>query len=99
MTFPANSAVVELNQRLSHIAMEWLEPLAPDSAMAWNAFDPIFEQREYGEAHNIPFKATQGGKESLYPEYQLKIGEFVREEAAEKEAAKATAAKKPVAKK
>lgn len=51
MTFPANSAVVELNQRLSHVAMAWLEPLAPDSAMAWNAFDPIFEQREYGEAY------------------------------------------------
>jgi hypothetical protein len=51
MTFPANSAVVELNQRLSHVAMAWLEPMAPDSAMAWNAFDPIFEQREYGEAY------------------------------------------------
>lgn len=51
MTFPANSAVVELNQRLSHVAMEWLEPMAPDSAMAWNAFDPIFEQREYGEGY------------------------------------------------
>jgi murein tripeptide amidase MpaA len=51
MTFPANSAVVELNQRLSHVAMAWLEPSAPDSAMAWNAFDPVFEQREYGEAY------------------------------------------------
>jgi murein tripeptide amidase MpaA len=51
MTFPANSAVVELNQRLSHVAMAWLEPEAPDSAMAWNAFDPIFEQKEYGESH------------------------------------------------
>ena len=51
MTFPANSAVVQLNQRLSHVAMAWLEPSAPDSAMAWNAFDPIFEQREYGEAY------------------------------------------------
>ena len=53
MTFPANSAVVELNQRLSHVAMAWLEPEAPDSAVAWNAFDPIFEQREYGEAYVV----------------------------------------------
>jgi hypothetical protein len=53
MTFPANSAVVELNQRLSHVAMEWLEPMAPDSAMAWNAFDPIFEQKEYGENYVV----------------------------------------------
>ncbi len=53
MTFPANSAVVALNQRLSHVAMAWLEPEAPDSAVAWNAFDPIFEQREYGEAYVV----------------------------------------------
>jgi murein tripeptide amidase MpaA len=51
MTFPASSAVVKLNQRLSHVAMAWLEPMAPDSAMAWNAFDPMFEQREYGEPY------------------------------------------------
>jgi hypothetical protein len=51
MTFPAGSAIVELNQRLSHVAMAWLEPEAPDSAMAWNAFDPIFEQKEHGEAY------------------------------------------------
>ena len=53
VTYPSNSAVVELNQRLSHVAMAWLEPLAPDSAMAWNAFDPIFEQREYGEPYVV----------------------------------------------
>ena len=53
VTYPAGSAVVGLNQRLSHVAMAWLEPLAPDSAMAWGAFDPIFEQREYGEAYVV----------------------------------------------
>jgi murein tripeptide amidase MpaA len=53
VTFPAGSAVVQLNQRLSHVAMAWLEPSAPDSAMAWNAFDPIFEQREYGEPYVV----------------------------------------------
>jgi hypothetical protein len=41
--------VVELNQRLSRVAIQWLEPIAPDSAMRWGFFDPIFEQREYGE--------------------------------------------------
>ncbi len=51
MTFPAGSAVIELNQRLSAVAMEWLEPQAPDSAMAWDFFDPIFEQKEYGEGY------------------------------------------------
>ncbi|RXS98163.1 peptidase M14 [Silvibacterium dinghuense] len=51
ITYPAGSAVVELNQRLSKVAIEWLEPAAPDSAMAWGFFDPIFEQKEYGEAY------------------------------------------------
>jgi hypothetical protein len=51
MTFPPGSAVVELNQRLSKVAIQWLEPKGPDSAMAWNFFDPIFEQREYGEPY------------------------------------------------
>jgi hypothetical protein len=49
VTYPKGSAVVELNQRLSRVAIQWLEPLAPDSAMRWGFFDPIFEQREYGE--------------------------------------------------
>jgi hypothetical protein len=51
MTFPAGSQVVELNQRLSPVAIEWLEPYGPDSAMAWGFFDSIFEQKEYGEAY------------------------------------------------
>jgi hypothetical protein len=50
-TFPAGSVVVPLNQRLSKVAIHWLEPEAPDSAMRWGFFDPIFEQREYGEGY------------------------------------------------
>lgn len=51
MAFPAGSVVVALDQRLSKVAIHWLEPEAPDSAMRWGFFDPIFEQREYGEAY------------------------------------------------
>jgi hypothetical protein len=51
VTFPAGSVVVALNQRLSKVAIHWLEPEAPDSAMRWGFFDSIFEQREYGEAY------------------------------------------------
>ncbi len=51
MTFPAGSVVVSLNQRLSKVAIHWLEPEAPDSAVRWGWFDSIFEQREYGEAY------------------------------------------------
>jgi hypothetical protein len=51
MSFPAGSAVVRLNQRLSRVAVHWLEPAGPDSAMQWGFFDSIFEQKEYGEAY------------------------------------------------
>ncbi len=51
MTFPAGSVVVALDQRQSKVAIEWLEPDAPDSAMKWGFFDSIFEQREYGEGY------------------------------------------------
>lgn len=51
ITFPAGSSVVPLNQRLSKVAIQWLEPQAPDSALRWGFFDSIFEQREYGEAY------------------------------------------------
>jgi len=53
VTFPAGSLVVALNQRLSKVAVQWLEPEAPDSALRWGFFDPIFEQREYGEAYAL----------------------------------------------
>jgi hypothetical protein len=51
ITFPAGSVVVPLNQRLSKVAIHWLEPDAPDSALRWGFFDSIFEQKEYGEAY------------------------------------------------
>ena len=53
VTFPAGSVVVALNQRLSKVAIHWLEPEAPDSALRWGFFDPVFEQREYGEAYAL----------------------------------------------
>jgi len=52
-TFPAGSIVVPLNQRLSKVAIHWLEPEAPDSAVHWGFFDTVFEQREYGEAYEL----------------------------------------------
>jgi hypothetical protein len=54
-----------------------------DKPLGWVPFWPLgMQQREFAEVHHIPFKATQGGKASLYPEYQLKIAEFAKEESA-----------------
>jgi hypothetical protein len=52
-SYPAGSVVVRLDQRLSRVVMSWLEPAAPDSALAWGFFDAIFEQKEYGEAYVV----------------------------------------------
>ena len=49
--FPAGSVVVPLDQRLSKVAIHWLEPEAPDSALRWGFFVSIFEQKESGEAY------------------------------------------------
>jgi murein tripeptide amidase MpaA len=51
LTFPAGSTVVPLRQRLSKVVIHWLEPEAPDSALRWGFFAPIFEQKESGDAY------------------------------------------------
>ncbi len=51
--FPAGSALVPLDQRLSRLAINLLEPEAPDSLLRWGFFNAIFEQKEYGEAYVV----------------------------------------------
>ena len=67
-----------------------------DKPLGWVPFFALgTRQTEFGEIHTIPFEATRGGKESLYPEFMDKIKQFRAEEAAEKaaeEAKKAAAA-------
>jgi hypothetical protein len=42
------------------------------------------KHREFAETHGLPFEVTQGGVETEYPEYQLKIQQLMRAEAAAK---------------
>ncbi len=51
LSYPAGSMVVPLDQRAARVAVHWLEPDAPDSAVQWGFFDAIFEQKEYGEPY------------------------------------------------
>jgi Zinc carboxypeptidase len=76
MSFPAGSAVVRLNQRLSRVAVQWLEPAGPDSAMQWGLFDPIFEQKEYGEAYVLEELAREmmAKDPKLKAEFEKKVG-------------------------
>ncbi len=76
MSFPAGSAVVRLNQRLSRVAVQWLEPAGPDSALQWGFFDPIFEQKEYGEAYVLEALAREmmAKDPKLKAEFEKKVG-------------------------
>ncbi len=49
--FPKGSVIVPLGQRAANVAIHWLEPDAPDSAMFWGFFNAIFEQKEYSESY------------------------------------------------
>jgi hypothetical protein len=50
-TYAAGSVIVPTSQRAAKIAVHFLEPQAPDSAVAWGFVDSIFEQKEYGEGY------------------------------------------------
>jgi hypothetical protein len=49
--FHAGSLVVPLGQPLARVAMNLLEPEAPDSFARWGFFNAIFEEKEYGEPY------------------------------------------------
>lgn len=49
VTLASGSAIVPLDQRAANVAIELLEPQAPDSLLHWGYLDAIFEPKEYGE--------------------------------------------------
>ncbi len=49
VTLPTGSVIVPLNQRSANVAINLLEPQAPDSLLRWGFLNAIFEPKEYGE--------------------------------------------------
>jgi len=49
VTLPAGSVIVPLDQRAANVAIQLLEPQAPDSLLHWGLLNTIFEAKEYGE--------------------------------------------------
>ena len=49
VTLPAGSVIVPLDQRAANVAINLLEPQAPDSLLHWGFLNAIFEAKEYGE--------------------------------------------------
>jgi murein tripeptide amidase MpaA len=75
--YPAGSMVVALDQRLAKVAIHWLEPDAPDSAVQWGFFDAIFEQKEYGEPYVLERLAREmlAKDPTLKAEFEKKLAE------------------------
>jgi hypothetical protein len=46
---PTGSVIVPLDQRAANVAINLLEPQAPDSLLHWGFLNTIFEAKEYGE--------------------------------------------------
>ncbi|MEZ5424701.1 MAG: M14 family metallopeptidase [Pyrinomonadaceae bacterium] len=57
--FPAGSILIPLDQKAADVAIHLLEPDSPDSFMYWGFFNPIFEQKEYGEGYVIEKMARE----------------------------------------
>ncbi|WEN16558.1 M14 family metallopeptidase [Rhodanobacter sp. AS-Z3] len=49
VTLPAGSVIVPMNQRAANVAINLLEPQAPDSLLQWGFLNATFEAKEYGE--------------------------------------------------
>jgi hypothetical protein len=49
--FPPGSLIIPLAQPLRRVAINLLEPKAPDSLARWGFFNAVFEEKEYGEPY------------------------------------------------
>lgn len=58
-TFPAGSVIVPLAQESARVAINLLEPEAPDSLVHWGFFNAICEQKEYAEDYVLETLVTE----------------------------------------
>jgi murein tripeptide amidase MpaA len=87
LDFPAASVVVPMDQRAAKVAVHFLEPEAPDSAVAWGFFNAIFEQKEYAEPYVLEALARDmmARDEALRKEFEARVAgdpEFAKSPAA-----------------
>lgn len=75
LSFPAGSVVVPMDQRAAKVAVHFLEPEAPDSAVAWGFFNAIFEQKEAGEPYVLETLAREmmARDPALKAEFEAKV--------------------------
>jgi murein tripeptide amidase MpaA len=73
--FPAGSVIVPLGQEAAKVAINLLEPEAPDSLVRWGFFNATFEQKEYGEDYVVEKLAREmlESEPGLRDEYEKKL--------------------------
>jgi zinc carboxypeptidase len=57
--YVAGSVIVSLEQPLARVALNLLEPAAPDSLARWGFFNAVFEEKEYAEHYVLEELARQ----------------------------------------
>ncbi|HEY4146823.1 M14 family metallopeptidase [Pinirhizobacter sp.] len=77
VTLPAGSVIVPMDQRAANVAIELLEPQAPDSLLHWGFFDATFEPKEYGEPRVLEALARQmmAKDPALKAEFEKKLND------------------------
>jgi hypothetical protein len=69
------AVVVPLAQPAARVAVHLLEPDSPDSFVSWGFFNPIFEQKEYGESYVLEKLAREmlAKDENLRREFERRV--------------------------
>ncbi|HVG29909.1 MAG TPA: M14 family metallopeptidase [Pyrinomonadaceae bacterium] len=73
--YPEGSVVVPVAQPAARVAVHLLEPDSPDSFVSWGFFNPIFEQKEYGESYVLEKLAREmmAKDENLRREFERRV--------------------------
>ena len=77
---PAGTVIVPLDNRWARVAMNILEPEAPDSLVRWGFLSSIFEQKEYFS--DYVFEPIAAEMAERYPELKREFDERVAADAA-----------------
>lgn len=74
-TLPAGSVIIPLAQESAKVAINLLEPEAPDSLVHWGFFNATFEQKEYAENYILEKLAREMlvASQELREEFEKKL--------------------------
>jgi hypothetical protein len=75
--FAEGSIVVRMHQRAARVALNLLEPEAPDSAVQWGMLDTMFEQKEYAAPYILEplAQSLEMQHDELRVAYQMRLRE------------------------